>query len=43
MLRWIKKNPSNSRFSTTLFFTGETENKIKFDINTEKQFEFEQF
>jgi hypothetical protein len=30
-----KKNPSNSKFSTS-FFSGETENKINFDINTEK-------
>jgi hypothetical protein len=30
------KNPSNSRFSTS-FFAGETENKINFDIITEKQ------
>jgi hypothetical protein len=31
-----KKNPSNSRLSTS-FFSGETENKINFDIITEKQ------
>jgi hypothetical protein len=31
-----KKNPSNSKFSTS-FFSGGTENNINFYINTEKQ------
>jgi hypothetical protein len=31
-----KKKSSKSRFSTS-FFSGETKNKINFDINTEKQ------
>jgi hypothetical protein len=30
-----KKNPSNSKFSTT-FFSAETQNKITFYINTKK-------
>jgi hypothetical protein len=39
----LKINRSlNSRFSTS-FFSGETENTINFDINTEKQSQFEQF
>jgi hypothetical protein len=37
-----KKKPPNSKFSTS-FFAGETDNKILFDIITEKQEQFEQF